>query len=488
MLSLGLSIETRHVKVRSFRARERKMKIAFVGYPTQALLPPYHGSMGVQTYTIASALAKTCEVLVYGLENKQMGAKSGFYQGARYRFFPSSFKDRLLFRGRETLSSVVQLSSPISSSNLLFPSFGRQVAMDLEKEQCDIIHIQHCSQYVPIVRAFNPKAKIVLQIHAEWFSQCHLAVIERRLRSLDLLLTVSDYLTGKTHRDIPALADRCETMYNGIDTQEFNREKDYALTARRNEKRLLYLGGVWPHKGAHVLLDAFEIVVGRYPNVRLDIVGPQGGTYPLEECFDLADETLLPNIAPFFAKKRLALLKGVLGFPATDQDTYLGFLKAKLVGELAGKVTFHGFLSRPELVDHYYDSDVFVFPPIWNEGFGCTPVEAMAAGTPVVVTRSGGIVETVRDNETGFLVEKNDCRALAEAIIKLLENDVLRERMGRAARKRALEHFRWERIVAAMHNRYQSLCRADSTVDNVTEHVHEHICKDLDYVVPSQPH
>lgn len=81
----------------------------------------------------------------------------------------------------------------------------------------------------------------------------------------------------------------------------------------------------------------------------------------------------------------------------------------------------------------------------------------MAAGTPVVATRSGGIVETVKDHETGFLVEKNDCHALAEAILKLLENDTLRERMGRIARKRALELFNWDRIVAAMHDRYKSL-------------------------------
>src|ERR1700732_2155566 len=329
------------------------MKIAFVGYPPQALLPPYHGSMGVQTYTIASALAKSCEVLVYGLENKQMGAKSGTYEGVRYRFFPSSVKERLLFTGRGFLSGVVQLSSPISSSNLLFPSFGRQVAMDLEKEQCDIIHVQHCSQYVPIIRTFNPKAKIVLQIHAEWFSQCNLAVIERRLRSLDLLRTVSDYLTRKTHRDIPALADRCETMYNGIDTQEFDREKDYESAGRREEKRLLYISGVCPHKGPHVLLEAFKIVIARYPQVRLDIVGPQG-PYPLEECFDLNDQMQLRNVAPFFAKNRVALLKRKLGFGTSDQGTYLSFLKAKLTGDLARKVTFHGFLSRPELVDYYY--------------------------------------------------------------------------------------------------------------------------------------
>jgi glycosyltransferase involved in cell wall biosynthesis len=409
--------------------------------------------------------------LVYGLEDKQMGAKSGVYDGACYRFFPSSAADRLLFRARERLSRLVQISSPISSSDLLFPTFGRLVAKDLEKEQCDIIHVQHCSQYLPMIRALNPKSKIVLHIHAEWFSQSKLMVIERRLRSLDLLLTVSDYVTRKTCRDIPAVADRCETMYNGIDTQEFDREKDYESARRREEKRLLYIGAVSPQKGPHVLLDAFKIVAARYPQVRLDIVGPPW-PYPLEECFDLNDHAQLRSVAPFFAKNRIALLKRKLGFGPSDQGSYLSFLKAKLAGDVARKVAFHGFLPRPELIDHYYNADVFVFPPIWNEAFGCTPVEAMAAGTPVVATRTGGIVETVRDHETGFLVEKNDSHALAEAILKLLENGDLRESIGRAARRRALEHFHWDAIVAAMHDRYQRLCRADSTAGTPREHVH----------------
>src|SRR6516162_799050 len=151
------------------------MKIAFVTYPTAELLPPYHGSMGASINAIASALAKSCEVLVYGVEDKQGGAKSGIYEGARYRFFPSSAKDRFAFGARERLSRLIQISLPISTSNLLFPSFGRQVAMDLAKEQCDIIHVQHCSQYVPLIRSFTPKARIVLHLHSEWFSQCNLA-------------------------------------------------------------------------------------------------------------------------------------------------------------------------------------------------------------------------------------------------------------------------------------------------------------------------
>ena len=448
------------------------MKIAFVLYPTQAALPPYHGSVGVPTYQIASALAKSCDVLVYGVEDKQMGAKSGTYEGVRYRFFPPRAKDRLLFRARDRLSRLVQISSPLSSSNLLYPAFGHQVAIDLATEQCDVIHLQHCPQYVPVVRRFNPKAKIVLHLHAELFSQCNLSLIERRVRSLDLLLTVSDYITRKTRHDIPALADRCETIYNGIDAHEFGREKDYESDGRGKEKRLLYVGGLWPHKGIHILLDAFEIVAARCPRVKLDIVGPYGGFYPLEECFDLTDQTLLATVAPFFAKNRVARLKAKLGFGASDNGTYLGILKEKIARDLARKVTIHGLLPRQGLLDHYYNADVFVFPSIWNEGFGAPPVEAMAAGTPVVGTRSGGMVETVKDHETGFLVEKNDCHALAEAILKLLENDALRERMGRAARKRVFEHFLWDGIVAALRDRYERLCQVNTGMGLPLERVY----------------
>src|SRR5207249_1569227 len=174
------------------------------------------------------------------------------------------------------------------------------------------------------------------------------------------------------------------------------------------------------------------------------------------------DQILLPSVAPFYAKNRVARLKAKLGIGAPDQGTYLGLLKEKLAGDLAGKVTFHGLLPRVELIDHYYNADVFVFPSIRNEGFGAPPVEAMADGTPVVATRSGGMVETVRDQETGFLIEKNDCHALAEAILKLLENDALREHMGKAARRHVFEHFNWDTIVAAMHDRYRRLCGVDS--------------------------
>jgi glycosyltransferase involved in cell wall biosynthesis len=74
----------------------------------------------------------------------------------------------------------------------------------------------------------------------------------------------------------------------------------------------------------------------------------------------------------------------------------------------------------------------------------------MAAGTPVA-TPSGGIVETMRDHETGFLVEKNDSHALAEAILKLVENDALGVSMEERPEGGHLSIFDWDTIVAAIY-------------------------------------
>jgi glycosyltransferase involved in cell wall biosynthesis len=109
------------------------------------------------------------------------------------------------------------------------------------------------------------------------------------------------------------------------------------------------------------------------------------------------------------------------------------------------------------LVDLYYNADVFAFAPIWNEGFGIPPIEAMAAGVPVVATRSGAIPEVVKDQETGFLVSKNDPCALAESILKVLHDDGLREKMGRAAWRRAHDNFTWDRVAEKMYNCYSGL-------------------------------
>jgi glycosyltransferase involved in cell wall biosynthesis len=433
------------------------MRIAFVNQPIDTILPPYQSSVGVCTYGAACSLSKSCEVVVYGTRNQHKDFPADFREhNVHFRFLSVPLSDRLMAKAKGKYSKLFPSSSPASSSEWLFRAFGRQVAEDLRLQACDVIQVQHCSQYLPMIRALNPSTKIVLHLHAEWFSQNRPAILEKRLHHVDLVTTVSDYITEKTRRQFPMIAARCQTMYNAVDPAEFRRDRNCDAPLR-GEKRILYAGAVSPHKGLHVLLDAFSMVVKEYPEIRLDIVGLQA-SYPLAENFDLGDRELIESVYPFYAYDWISKVKAKLSLAPPDAGTYLAQLKQRLSAEASEKVAFRGFVPRPELVDLYYNADVFAFAPIWDEGFGIPPVEAMAAGLPVVATRSGAIPETVKDKKTGFLVGKNDPRALAEGILKLLHDDNLRGKMGRAARGWIHGNFIWDKVAENMYKSYSDLC------------------------------
>jgi len=94
----------------------------------------------------------------------------------------------------------------------------------------------------------------------------------------------------------------------------------------------------------------------------------------------------------------------------------------------------------------YNACDVVVYPTIGEEPFGLVPVEAMACGKPTVVTPSGGMVESVVPNETGYFVEKRNVRELANRVIELLANPTLAAEMGRKGRQRAVDVFSVDRM------------------------------------------
>lgn len=434
------------------------MKVAFVNQPIDTILPPYQSSVGACTYGAALSLARSCEVVVYGTRDRHKNFPAEFCeQNVHFRFFPVPLTDRLGARAKEKYSKLVPSCSPSSSSGWLFRTFGHQVAEDLRLQDCDVIQLQHCSQYAPTIRALNPNAKIILHLHAEWFSQNRPEILAKRLRHVDLVTTVSDYVTEKTRRLFPMIAARCQTMYNAVDAAEFARHRNHDLPQRR-EKNILYSGAVSPHKGLHILMDAFSLVVEKFQDVRLDVVGGQWN-YHLAENFDLRDRALIESVHPFYAYDLAQKLKEKLSLAPLNSGTYTAHLKQRLSPEARGRVEFHGFVPRAKLIDHYYDADLFAFAPIWDEGFGIPPVEAMAAGVPVVATRSGAIPEMVRDQQTGFVVSKNDPGAIAEHILRLLRNDSLRAKMGRAARNWVYHNFIWDRVAEKMYRCYLDLCK-----------------------------
>lgn len=116
-----------------------------------------------------------------------------------------------------------------------------------------------------------------------------------------------------------------------------------------------------------------------------------------------------------------------------------------------GGVFFRGHLSSADLAAAYRGAAVAVFAPRGEE-FGMAPLEAMASSVPVVAWRDGGLVETIVDGETGYLV--SDMVTLRQRVRLLLHDPDRRVAFGQAARQRA-EHFSWQQTAAGI----EAVCR-----------------------------
>ena len=135
-----------------------------------------------------------------------------------------------------------------------------------------------------------------------------------------------------------------------------------------------------------------------------------------------------------------------------------------------GIVWIQAMLPVEEKIALYSHAEVFCCPSIY-EPFGIINLEAMACETAVVASAVGGIKEVVLPGETGILVPllqqaespyeaehpEQFARDLAEAVNKLMADPALRERMAKAGRKRAEDHFSWRAIAEQTFNLYKSL-------------------------------
>lgn len=142
------------------------------------------------------------------------------------------------------------------------------------------------------------------------------------------------------------------------------------------------------------------------------------------------------------------------------QNQYFNRLQKMIETEGLDGVTFLGQVPGETLAECYQAASLFVMTPVQHElhfeGFGLVYLEAGAYGLPVVATRSGGVPDAVRDQETGLLASEGDVEGIADAILRLLGDPALSRRLGRANRRWA-ETLTWERNALEYYNLYQSV-------------------------------
>ncbi|HEY2950206.1 MAG TPA: glycosyltransferase family 4 protein [Micromonosporaceae bacterium] len=233
---------------------------------------------------------------------------------------------------------------------------------------------------------------------------------------VERFLTVSQFSADQL--DTPA--ERTRVIYGGADPTRFRPDPD-AAGAREG---VLYIGRITPHKGVDRLLRALP------GGASLTIAGSTGHD---------------PR------------------FPERD---YPRLLRRLATGR---EVRYAGPVGEDDLALLYRRAAVFVLPTVERtcygrrvgvtELLGLSVLEAMASGTPVVASRTGGLPEIVRDGETGFLVAPGDVAELRDRIDRLLRDPALARMMGRAARAVVLDRFTWEKTAQRCLDAYAELDR-----------------------------
>jgi phosphatidylinositol alpha-mannosyltransferase len=254
------------------------------------------------------------------------------------------------------------------------------------------------SDRVPVVATFHSGADRSLLFDAA------APILRRVARRIAVRVAVSeraaDFARARLHgafRIVP----------NGVDVQRFAEAAPAELGPGRI---LLFVGRLHERKGFAVAVEAFGLLAGERPDVRLVVAG-QG-------------------------EQRSAL--------------------DALAVDARARVTMLGSVPNADLPPYHAAADVLIAPSVGGESFGIVLVEAMAAGLPVVASRIPGYVEVLTDGVQGLLVPPRDPLALAEAAGRLLDDADLAHAMGAAGREHA-RRFAWSTVAGELEAIYEEV-------------------------------
>jgi glycosyltransferase involved in cell wall biosynthesis len=298
----------------------------------------------------------------------------------------------------------------------------KQAALDMyrrfiDEHAIDVVHGHNFHHFVPehalaLTDLWEEGMPNLLTVHEVWSEYICEDLLERA--KWDFILTFCDHVTQGIQEQAPHLRN-LRKVYPGIDVRQFSPENRNPKWANRlglhGRRVILHPARMLPWKGVIYSVRAMEILRREFPDALLIVTDT-------EDIVDWIRE-----------------LKGY---------------KEQVLREIETLGLQNHVITQPfpyvELPWVYNYCDVVVYPTIGEEPFGLVPVEGMACARPVVVTRSGGMVESVIDEETGFIIEKENAEMLAERIAMLLRDQELAARLGSAGRERAVRVFSRERM------------------------------------------
>lgn len=229
-----------------------------------------------------------------------------------------------------------------------------------------------------------------------------------------IIITQPNYIDSSPY--LKSYKNKIEVIPNGVDVSKFKPIK----VDKRDKNTIFFLSLLdefHRYKGLNYLSSALEIVKGEISDVKL-IVGGEG--------------------------KLMSEYKNM----------------ANSLG-LKDNVEFHGFIPDEKIVEYYNKCNVFVLPSISStqEGFGIVLLEALACETPVISTKIVGVAEDVKKNNAGIIVPPKNPEALANAIIRLLQDEDMAKKMGKNGRRLVEKKYTWKRVAEMTEKVYKAVAK-----------------------------
>jgi len=328
--------------------------------------------------------------------------------------------------GGHAVRAVATVPMPLYPGRSLAVPSLLDVADHVAEQEYDVLHVAAPGPLglaalfagstlgIPVVGAYHTEfgtyaeilsgdalvAELVELVVREFYSHC--AAVAVSSRSTAGALQARGYRIG-----------RYEILKNGVDTRLFapaKRDPAWRAATGNGRTLLLYAGRVSQEKGLERLADGYLALRARRDDVHLVVAGD--GPY-----------------------------------------------RAALERRLGDAATFTGFLRGDDLARVFASSDVFVFPSL-TDTLGRAVIEAQASGLPAVVFDVGGPQECIRAGESGFVVPAGNDAGFLARVESLLDDPILAERMGRAARRYALT-LTWDTVLDSLMAFYRDIAGAD---------------------------
>lgn len=400
-------------------ASNRKMKLLIASTIDYCVPDIKGGAFATHAYNIVKCneIKDKFDITVLSLYDEKAEEESRQYSKSKFVYVKADTKKEERFRKSYLMKLLNKISFKIFHLILIPPPRIRAAYRRIRGEEFDYIFGAggDPSEYGWFTRKVG-REKMLFNVGG------HLKGGKVAATTFGNFICCSDYIKNYMFKDV----EKCKiiTILNRVDTKKFMQklplDEKFRLQKQLgllNKTVILFMGRIAPEKGVEQLIDAFAKM--KYK----------------DDC--------------------VLLLAGAANFGNGGKTKFEGEIqeKVKLIG---GNIKLLGFIHHNELWKYMKMSDMAVLPSMWEEPAGNVVPECMAAGLPLIITNSGGMIEYV-DKETAIIVEKekNTAEKLQEAMEYLYENPDIRTKMGNAAQRKSKEFD----FMIYYDMLYEELCR-----------------------------